>query len=88
LSDGFELKSSPAWRKKRQAAVPVQAAQQDDVGFSQFPGKAFQHKRQLPVEYFSVCVVDLAPYMENNSANGRYVLKTFPRPQQREWSWR
>jgi hypothetical protein len=30
------LKSSPAWRKKRQAAVPVQAAQQDMSVFPNF----------------------------------------------------
>jgi hypothetical protein len=42
LSNGIELASSPAWRKNRQATVPVQAAQQDHAGFSPFPGKGFQ----------------------------------------------
>jgi hypothetical protein len=38
-SNGFELKSSLSWRKKRQAAVPVQAAQQDMSDFPNFRAK-------------------------------------------------
>jgi hypothetical protein len=87
-SNGLSLTSSPAWRKKRQAAVPVQAAQQDHVGFSQFSGKPFQRKGQLLVEYFSVCIVDYRRIWKIILPTAAMLLKTFPRPKQGERSSR
>jgi hypothetical protein len=58
------------------------------VGFSPFPGKAFQHKGQLPEEYFSVCIINYRHIWKIIPQRPRPLLKSFPRPNQGERSSR
>jgi hypothetical protein len=78
LGNGFESQVVTGLAQKTAGGRAVQAAQQDNVGFSQFPGKAFQRIGQLLVEYSSVCILDCRPYMENNSSSGRRDLENVP----------